>query len=159
MSEDLLRRVSKRAQALERLLELSSPEIYAFIVELRGHIKDARDIPLPGRLPCPNCGKLHIDRGEYAMKAHHTHACQYCGMVWRPFVEHTVGVEFLPGFKDMPAPYGNNAPCESVLCSCPNKIPVLRNTWGTLTNDGTLHEVLQPCSPYPPAPYTRSRQP
>lgn len=31
---------------------------------------------------------------------HHTHACQHCGMVWRPAVVPTVGVYFLPGFKN-----------------------------------------------------------
>lgn len=61
--------------------------------------------PIPMLLTCPNpdCCKRHIDRGEFATKAHHTHACQECGMVWRPAVEPTVGVQHLPGFKD-PAP-------------------------------------------------------
>ena len=56
--------------------------------------------PIPMRLPCPACGELHIDEGEFATKFHHTHACQKCGMVWRPAVEMTVGVRFLPGFKN-----------------------------------------------------------
>ena len=34
------------------------------------------------------------------VKSHHTHACQTCGMVWRPAIIATVGVQFLPGFKD-----------------------------------------------------------
>lgn len=42
----------------------------------------------------------HIDVGEFATKPHHTHACQHCGMTWRPAVVDTVGVRFLPGFKD-----------------------------------------------------------
>lgn len=54
--------------------------------------------PIPMRLPCPSCGALHIDAGEFATKPHHTHACQECGMVWRPAVVATVGVRFLPGF-------------------------------------------------------------
>lgn len=58
--------------------------------------------PIPIRLPCPACGKLHIDEGEFATKVHHTHACQFCGMVWRPAVVPTVGVQFLPGFKNEP---------------------------------------------------------
>lgn len=58
--------------------------------------------PIPFILTCPNpdCCKRHIDRGEFATKRHHTHACQFCGFVWRPAVQHTVGVQFLPGFKD-----------------------------------------------------------
>ncbi len=38
--------------------------------------------------------------GEFATKPHHTHACQSCGMVWRPAIGPTVGVQFLPGFKN-----------------------------------------------------------
>lgn len=55
--------------------------------------------PIPMLLWCPECGKRHIDEGEFATKRHHTHACQHCGMVWRPAVVCTVGVVFLPGFK------------------------------------------------------------
>lgn len=55
---------------------------------------------IPMRLPCPSCNVLHIDEGEFATKVHHTHACQHCGMVWRPAVVPTVGVQFLPGFKN-----------------------------------------------------------
>lgn len=57
-------------------------------------------VPVPIRLPCPRCHELHIDEGEFATKPHHTHACQHCGEVWRPAVIHTVGVRFLPGFKN-----------------------------------------------------------
>lgn len=56
--------------------------------------------PIPMRLHCPECGTLHIDAGEFATKVHHTHACQSCGMVWRPAVVPTVGVQFLPGLKN-----------------------------------------------------------
>lgn len=52
------------------------------------------------RLTCPGCGELHIDEGEFATKPHHTHSCQHCGLTWRPAVVHTVGVRFLPGFKN-----------------------------------------------------------
>lgn len=55
--------------------------------------------PIPMRLPCPACGALHVDRGEWAARPHHTHACQKCGMVWRPAVPCTVGVQFLPGHR------------------------------------------------------------
>ena len=55
---------------------------------------------IPMLLWCPECGKRHIDVGEFATLKHHTHACQHCGMVWRPAIFDTVGVQFLPGFKN-----------------------------------------------------------
>lgn len=63
-------------------------------------VSDEFEHPIPMRLPCPSCGALHLDVGEFATKVHHTHACQECGMVWRPAVVATVGVAFLPGFKN-----------------------------------------------------------
>lgn len=56
--------------------------------------------PIPLLLWCPECGERHLDVGEFATHPHHTHACQSCGMVWRPCVFHTVGVQWLPGFKN-----------------------------------------------------------
>lgn len=56
--------------------------------------------PVPMLLWCPECGKRHIDVGEFSKQLHHTHACQHCGMVWRPAKVFTVGVEFLPGYKN-----------------------------------------------------------
>lgn len=56
--------------------------------------------PTPMLLWCPECGERHIDVGEFATKEHHTHACQHCGMVWRPAIGPTFGVQWLPGFKD-----------------------------------------------------------
>jgi len=61
----------------------------------------AMDIPIPMLLWCPECRARHIDEGEFETKVHHTHACQACGMVWRPAVIATVGVRFLPGFKNV----------------------------------------------------------
>lgn len=58
------------------------------------------DAPIPMLLWCTACGNRHIDAGVFATKTHHTHACQYCGHVWRPAIVPTVGVRFLPGFKD-----------------------------------------------------------
>lgn len=58
--------------------------------------------PIPMLLWCPECGTRHIDEGEFATKPHHTHACQGCGMVWRPAIVPTVGAQFLPGFKNAP---------------------------------------------------------
>lgn len=63
---------------------------------------------VPGGIPmllwCPACGERHIDKGEFVTKQHHTHACQRCGMVWRPAIPFTTGVQFLPGFKNEPTP-------------------------------------------------------
>lgn len=58
----------------------------------------ARAIPM--LIWCPGCGERHIDEGEFAQKLHHTHACQHCGHVFRVAIECTVGVRFLPGFKN-----------------------------------------------------------
>jgi hypothetical protein len=56
--------------------------------------------PTPMLLWCPGCTERHIDEGEFETKPHHTHACQNCGHVWRPALVPTVGVRFLPGFKN-----------------------------------------------------------
>jgi len=64
--------------------------------------REERDQPIPMRLHCPECHELHLDEGDFATKPHHTHACQGCGNVWRPAVRNTVGVRFLPGFKNDP---------------------------------------------------------
>lgn len=60
--------------------------------------------PVPMLLWCPQCSERHIDIGEFATRPHHTHACQDCGMVWRPALVPTVGVYFLPGFKNEEPP-------------------------------------------------------
>lgn len=59
-------------------------------------------VAIPMLLWCPSCHTRHVDQGEFATldKPHHTHACQHCGMVWRPALGPTIGVQFLPGFKD-----------------------------------------------------------
>lgn len=67
----------------------------------RGYAQAREDIakePVPMRITCERCGELHIDEGEFATRPHHTHACQKCGLVWRPAIVPTVGVRFLPGF-------------------------------------------------------------
>ena len=56
--------------------------------------------PIPMILTCPACRRRHIDVGKFATHPHHTHACQKCGLSWRPAVVATVGVQFLPGFRD-----------------------------------------------------------
>ncbi len=68
---------------------------------LQNLLTPPRPAPIPMLLYCPGCHARHIDVGEFATRPHHTHACQACGMVWRPALVDTVGVEFLPGFKDV----------------------------------------------------------
>lgn len=58
-------------------------------------MKVERGMRMDIRLNCPECGELHIDKGVFETKPHHTHACEYCGMVWRPAVECTRGVKFI----------------------------------------------------------------
>lgn len=79
--------------------------------------------PLPILLWCPECRARHVDEGEFAAKPHHTHSCQSCGMTWRPAVIPTVGVQFLPGFKNQPkvkfvSPNGKDCLLLEGLCSC-----------------------------------------
>lgn len=64
--------------------------------------KEEASAPVPMILTCPLCGARHVDKGEFATKPHHTHACQGCGLTWRPAKVFTVGVQFLPGYKDAP---------------------------------------------------------
>lgn len=58
------------------------------------------DYTIPMILTCPSCCARHIDEQEFADVPHHTHACQECGMVWRPAKVNTHGVQFLPGYKN-----------------------------------------------------------
>lgn len=64
------------------------------------HLQASLSYPVPMIMHCPLCNGRHIDKGDFAHKSHHTHACQHCGHCWRPAVMATVGVQFLPGFKD-----------------------------------------------------------
>jgi predicted RNA-binding Zn-ribbon protein involved in translation (DUF1610 family) len=61
---------------------------------------DKRDAgyTIPMILHCPMCCERHIDEADFAEVAHHTHACQGCGFVWRPAKVNTHGVRFLPGY-------------------------------------------------------------
>lgn len=79
------------------LARLSKPDGPARHVTL----DDFTSMPaVPMLLWCPVCHARHIDEGEYATNRHHTHACRSCGVVWRPALIATVGVAFLPGFKN-----------------------------------------------------------
>jgi rubredoxin len=68
-----------------------------FILE---HGKLDASYTIPMILNCPECGARHIDEGPFAEVAHHTHACQGCGFVWRPAKVNTHGVQFLPGYQN-----------------------------------------------------------
>jgi hypothetical protein len=54
---------------------------------------------IPMILFCPN-GHRHIDERDFSDVPHHTHACQECGIVWRPAKVNTHGVQFLPGYRN-----------------------------------------------------------
>ena len=56
--------------------------------------------PVPMLIWCPMCHARHIDEGEFATKPHSTHSCQSCGFSWKPSKADTVGVQFLPGYKN-----------------------------------------------------------
>ncbi len=73
------------------------PQLNAEIARLQCAVS----APIPMLLWCPECGTRHIDVGEFATKVHHTHACQSCGLVWRPAIVATSGVQFLPGFRQV----------------------------------------------------------
>lgn len=81
-SSEALRRYHEHVREFERRVDAAEPE------------------PIPLFLTCPSCGERHVDEGEFATKPHHTHACQGCGLTWRPALVPTVGVAFLPGFKN-----------------------------------------------------------
>lgn len=94
------------------------------------------DQPIPMRLCCEGCGKLHIDEGEFATKLHHTHSCQHCGLTWRPAVVHTVGVQFLPGFK-------NDSPVPSAIIGLGHIGPIeVGSSWKRKT-DGVVNRVKE----------------
>lgn len=53
--------------------------------------------PIPMLLWCPQCNTRHIDDDNPDDQPHSTHACQGCGMLWKPALVATRGVKFLPG--------------------------------------------------------------
>lgn len=88
--------IKARVEATMRLR--GSPIMSSAIID--DVIEIVRSVPVPMRLHCPECKMLHIDVGEFATKPHRDHACQSCGMIWRPALVPTVGVRFLPGSKN-----------------------------------------------------------
>lgn len=69
-----------------------------FLMET-GKLADYYTIPMI--INCPQCSTRHIDEQDFEHVAHHTHACQGCGHVWRPAKVNTHGVQFLPGYKNV----------------------------------------------------------
>jgi predicted Zn-ribbon and HTH transcriptional regulator len=92
-----------KSSALARLLVETETRLASAQEELF-QLRDKVERPVPMILHCPECRARHIDEGEFAIRPHHTHACQACGFVWRPAVIETVGMRFLPGlgFKNHP---------------------------------------------------------
>lgn len=96
---EAIRRAHEWQESSEMLI---APEIVTALIEgCQASIAVLeRTMLVPMLLWCPECGARHIDVGEFATKKHHTHACQSCGHCWRPAIVATVGVQFLPGFKN-----------------------------------------------------------
>lgn len=82
-------------ECAERGSDLHPDSVFALLREI-----DRLRAPIPMILTCPCCNARHIDEGRFATTPHHTHACQECGLPWRPAIVPTVGVRFLPGFKN-----------------------------------------------------------
>jgi len=97
---DLRALISDRASPRQEEVIVTAANILEEIADAADRIGASGGVPVPMRLTCPECGELHIDEGEFATKPHHTHSCQSCGLTWRPAVVATVGVRFLPGFKN-----------------------------------------------------------
>ncbi len=88
----------------DRCLEARQKAGDAFVGHHQLSTEVSAPLPIPMILYCPLCHFKHVDVGEFATRVHHTHACQGpgCGLVWRPALVPTVGVEYLPGFKNDP---------------------------------------------------------
>lgn len=78
--DDVLAQVIRSLQSDPHWLEKRDAEV------LKG-------IAVPMLLSCPKCGKQHVDEGEWAMRKHRTHQCQFCNHEWRPFEYSTFGIE------------------------------------------------------------------
>lgn len=81
---------------------MTREQLIAYAAELKSNASELKseDEVIEMVLFCPMCQTRHLDEGKFAMKLHHTHACQSCGFVWRPAKQYTIGVQFLKGFKN-----------------------------------------------------------
>lgn len=97
-----MREHERKAAALRTQIDSLTNRLDAAKADLKSMTLQLHEecAPIKMRLECPICHSLHIDEGEFAERPHHTHACQVCGNVWRPAIRSTVGVRFLPGFKN-----------------------------------------------------------
>lgn len=101
-----LRSDISRLQGFREELQRANEELARQVDQQRGQIlayeREGLEAqkPVPMLLWCPECGQRHVDRGKAADDAHHTHACQACGHVWKPAKIRTIGVQFLPGYRD-----------------------------------------------------------
>lgn len=95
MTTSYARKLNLKIEGLTNLLHTTRLDLTSAFDRIRELEKPIRML-----LNCPACHERHADVGEFATKPHRTHACQHCGLVWRPAIEHTVGVQFLPGYKD-----------------------------------------------------------
>lgn len=71
-----------------------------YLIGIIAGLRKPEQDPIPMLLWCPVCGTRHVDAGEFATRSHRDHSCQACGLTWRPAKVATVGVRFLPGYKD-----------------------------------------------------------
>lgn len=90
--------MKRKRKVFKPSIERDAPGRYR--IDLSGAKLDPVPVTIPMLLWCPECHVRHIDRGEWTARTHHTHACQSCGHVWRPAIVPTIGVQFLPGFKN-----------------------------------------------------------
>jgi len=98
---DRLETTVKESEAAKESRALFVELIQSQVALLQERVREL-EAPLSMLLHCPGCMARHVDEGEFATKPHHTHACQSCGFTWRPALRATVGVQFLPGFKNEP---------------------------------------------------------
>lgn len=84
---------------MAKILDLPK-NVLITVDDVLGAARSLMAVPHAVWLTCPRCNLQHVDEGEFKTKPHHTHACQGCGLTWRPMVGSSVGVQFLPGFKN-----------------------------------------------------------
>lgn len=87
---------------LGAILDLESDSKKLTLNDIKNALHTLLAEATPMFLTCPKCNARHIDEGEFQTRPHHTHSCQSCGLTWRPAIGPTVGVKFLPGFKNEP---------------------------------------------------------
>lgn len=67
-------------------------------------IAASKESPIKLLLDCPNCKQRHVDEGEWAIKPHIKHRCQFCGHEWRPDYRYTVGVASIEEYLGIKKP-------------------------------------------------------